>query len=169
MIKAGIVGLGRWGRILVEATVGSRDISFVKGTTRTLANAQAFAVRRFSRLETEDTTSVSMQLENGATASLMCSIVAPLSYRFTVIGTKGIASVSTPGLDRFRWQALDDGEPKSTITSGFDTVRAELEAFAQAIKSGGDYRISHDEMIHGAAVLEATIRSAGQGKPVEVA
>lgn len=325
MIKAGIVGLGRWGRIMVEAAANSPEISFTKGTTRTLANAEAFAdengfglvqsyeellgdseidavvfatphshherqvvaaaaagkavfvekpfaldrasaeraiaavdqagvvlglghnrrfhpsmqmmrdkigsgdigtmlhiecamtgpagqkltvdhwrasnreapggamtaigvhlvdgiidlagpveevycrsVRRFVELETEDTTSVSLQMKNGATASLLCSIVAPLSYRFAVIGTKGIASVSTNSLERFDWQPLGETDPESTMTSGFDTVRAELECFARAIKSGGSYRIPHDEMVHGAAVLEATIQSARTREPVKV-
>jgi len=45
MIKAGIVGLGWWGKTLVEAVAeGSDDIRFVAGTTRTLSgDAKEFA------------------------------------------------------------------------------------------------------------------------------
>ena len=44
MIDAAIVGLGWWGKVLVNAVQGkSKKIRFVKATTRTLANAEAFA------------------------------------------------------------------------------------------------------------------------------
>jgi predicted dehydrogenase len=43
MIRAGIVGLGRWGRSLVNAVAGnSDDIRFVLATTRSPANAEEF-------------------------------------------------------------------------------------------------------------------------------
>src|ERR1700733_3976090 len=49
MIRAAIVGLGRWGRALVTAatgktgsTPGSSDLRFVLGTTRTRASAEDF-------------------------------------------------------------------------------------------------------------------------------
>ena len=44
MLKAAIVGLGRWGQVLVDSVQGkSHKISFGAGVTRTPANAQAFA------------------------------------------------------------------------------------------------------------------------------
>ncbi len=51
MIRAGIVGLGRWGRTLVESVAGgSGAIRFVAGHTRTPANAEAFAAAHGIRL-----------------------------------------------------------------------------------------------------------------------
>ncbi len=43
MLNAAVVGLGRWGQVLVNAAKGSEKIRFVAGTTRTLAKAQEFA------------------------------------------------------------------------------------------------------------------------------
>ena len=44
MIKAGIVGLGWWGKTLVESAEGSDAIQFVAGTTRTVTpKVEAFA------------------------------------------------------------------------------------------------------------------------------
>lgn len=44
MLKAAIVGLGRWGRVLVDSVQDKSDkIGFDAGVTRTPANAQAFA------------------------------------------------------------------------------------------------------------------------------
>src|SRR5437763_16861186 len=43
MIRAAIVGLGRWGRSLVASVQGkSAEFSFVRGHTRTRASAEAF-------------------------------------------------------------------------------------------------------------------------------
>jgi len=45
MIRAGIVGLGRWGRSLVNAVAGkggAGDLAFVRATTRTRADAEDF-------------------------------------------------------------------------------------------------------------------------------
>jgi predicted dehydrogenase len=43
MIRAGIVGLGRWGQVLVRAAAGSERIAFVRGVTRTPAKVADFA------------------------------------------------------------------------------------------------------------------------------
>ena len=43
MIRAAIVGLGRWGRSLVASVQGkSAELSFVRGHTRTRASAEDF-------------------------------------------------------------------------------------------------------------------------------
>lgn len=45
MIKAAIIGLGRWGRALVVATQGSKRIRFVRGVARNPESAQEFATQ----------------------------------------------------------------------------------------------------------------------------
>jgi hypothetical protein len=45
-----------------------------------------------------------------------------------------------------------------------DVTRAALEAFARAAAGGPPYPLPADEMIHGAAVTEAVIRSAASGR-----
>ena len=54
MIKAGIVGLGWWGKTLVEAAENSDVIRFVSGTTRTVTpEVEAFAKQKGLHLTTE--------------------------------------------------------------------------------------------------------------------
>jgi predicted dehydrogenase len=50
MIRAAIVGIGTWGRNLVEAVHGSEVIRFVAGATRTPANAELFCKQHGIRL-----------------------------------------------------------------------------------------------------------------------
>jgi predicted dehydrogenase len=45
-----------------------------------------------------------------------------------------------------------------------DVSRAALDAFAKAAQGGPAYPISLEDMIHGAAVTEAIVRSAESGK-----
>ena len=54
MIKAGIVGLGWWGKTLVEAVENSDVIRFVSGTTRTVTpEVEAFAKQKGLHLTKE--------------------------------------------------------------------------------------------------------------------
>src|SRR5690349_8705300 len=54
MIKAGIVGLGWWGKTLVEAAENSDVVRFVSGTTRTVTpEAEAFAKQKGLHLPAE--------------------------------------------------------------------------------------------------------------------
>ena len=47
MIKAGIVGLGWWGKRLVKSAENSNVIQFVAGTTRTVTpKVEAFATQK---------------------------------------------------------------------------------------------------------------------------
>src|SRR5271155_5219745 len=51
MIKAGIVGLGWWGKTLVESGENSDVVQFVAGTTRTVTpEVEAFAKQKGLRL-----------------------------------------------------------------------------------------------------------------------
>ena len=42
MINCAIVGVGRWGQLLVTSAEKSKNIKFTHGVTRTPANAEAF-------------------------------------------------------------------------------------------------------------------------------
>jgi predicted dehydrogenase len=53
------------------------------------------------------------------------------------------------------------GPPEVWQADTLDVTRAALEAFASAALGGAAYPIPLDEMVHGAAVTEAIVRSAG--------
>jgi hypothetical protein len=56
------------------------------------------------------------------------------------------------------------GDADTWEADKLDISRACLEAFGAAASGGPPFPISHGEMIHGAAVTEAVVRSAGSGK-----
>jgi predicted dehydrogenase len=52
---------------------------------------------------------------------------------------------------------------------GFNTLLAELEAFAAAVRGEQAYPIPPEDILHGVAVFEAIVRSAERHQPVTVA
>jgi len=88
----------------------------------------------------EDTTAVLFGLANGMSATLYCSLVTAVSARFAVFGTKGCAELWTPEF-QFRFSPTPEGPrtgrhaaaiPEIIEYKGFNTLLAELEAFAAA-------------------------------------
>jgi predicted dehydrogenase len=125
----------------------------------------------------EDTTTVLFALANGLSATLFCSLVTAVSYRFAVFGTKGCGELWTPEF-QFRFSPVPEGPrtgrhaaaiPEIIEHKGFNTLLAELEAFAAAIEGGPAYPIPPEDILHGVAVFEAIVRSAEQHRPITVA
>jgi predicted dehydrogenase len=59
--------------------------------------------------------------------------------------------------------------PEVIENRGFNTLVAELDAFAAAIRGEAPYPIPADEVLHGVAAFEAIVRSAATRQPVKVA
>ena len=125
----------------------------------------------------EDTTSVMLNLANGMSATLFCSLVTAVTYRFAVYGTKGRVELANQDVE-FRFTPVPEApttgrhaapEPEIIAYRGFNALAAELEGFAAAINGERPYPITADEVIHGVAVFEAIVRSAALHQPVKVA
>lgn len=126
----------------------------------------------------DDSASVQLLMRNGLPASLLCSLSTALSYRIAVFGTNGYGEVLRPNFDTFQFVPaavssrsgqFKPGEPEVVVTKDFDPVKAELEAFATAIRDRQPYPISHDEIRHVTAAFEAIVQSAATRQPVKVA
>ena len=58
--------------------------------------------------------------------------------------------------------------PEVIDYKGFNTLLAELEAFAAAVRGERAYPIPPEDILHGVAVFEAIARSAERHQPVTV-
>jgi predicted dehydrogenase len=92
-------------------------------------------------------------------------------------GSNGLAEISRPDMSRLRFAPMSTTAPTGRVPappdeifehSGFDTLRAELTAFARAIRGGESYPVPLDDVLHGMAVFDALIESAEIGDIVEV-
>src|SRR5260370_40889678 len=108
----------------------------------------------------EDTTSVMLSLANGMSATLFCSLVTTVSYRFAVYGTKGRVELANRDVE-FRFTPLPEAptagrhaapEPEIIEYRGFNALPAELEGFAAAINDECPHPITADALTHGTPV-----------------
>jgi predicted dehydrogenase len=119
----------------------------------------------------DDTTDILLRFANGTSGHVFCSTAATPNYRMAVYGTGGFAEVLGHPMALFRLIPAVAGEhratgaPEVTQTPGFNMLTAELEAFAAAISTGRPFPTPLSEVLHGVAVFEAILRSAGTDRP----
>jgi predicted dehydrogenase len=126
----------------------------------------------------DDTTTIMLRFAGGASGLMFCSVATATNFEFIAYGTEGLGEISGPNLSRLRFAPAATAAPTGQIAaqpddilefSGFDTLRAELIAFARAILKGEPYPVPIADVLHGMAVLDAVVRSAQSGETVNVA
>jgi predicted dehydrogenase len=140
-----------------------------------IAEVHCIATRRVAPL-VDDTTAVLVSFRSGLSGMFYASFVTVPNYRLAVYGANGVAEVLKPTQDEFRFAPLTDpkaghlaqAKPEVIVTPGFDTLQAELKAFAAAVRDKRPYPISADEVLHGVEVFQAIVASAKKGGPVAI-
>src|SRR5262245_30440070 len=125
----------------------------------------------------DDTTTVLLKFKGGMSGLFFGCLTTVPNYRFAVYGSKGFAEITKPTLEEFRYAPTPDPklghlavmQPEFLHTPNFDTLSAELSAFAAAIRDKTPYPVPHDEVLHGVEVFEAIVNSAKSSKPVALA
>jgi predicted dehydrogenase len=125
----------------------------------------------------DDTTSIMLEFAGGASGLIFCSVATATNFEFIAYGTHGLGEISRPNLSRLRFAPAATEAPTGLIGappdeilefSGFDTLHAELTAFARAIIKKDSYPVPIDDVLHGTAVLDAIVLSAQSGETVAV-
>jgi predicted dehydrogenase len=122
----------------------------------------------------DDTTSIIVKFRNGVTGTIFCSLSTAPVYSFAVYGSKGVAEITKPSLETFAFQPApprprEPAGPMEVIErKGFDTLQAELSAFAAAARGGEPFPVPLDEVLMGVQAFEAVVRSSKDGRPVKV-
>lgn len=122
----------------------------------------------------DDTTNVLVKFANGVTGNIFCSVSSAAHYNFKVFGLKGIAEISKPNLDQFTFVPSPprprepNGTPEVIETLKFDTLNAELAAFADAVAGKAPFPVPLDDVLIGVKAFEAIVRSSKEGRPVKV-
>jgi predicted dehydrogenase len=141
--------------------------------------AQSF--RRAATIDADDTTSILLRMKEGMSGYLGTMTTTGAGFGFQVFGSKGwlrlegVTHVAGASSDERRTRLFGTckfqpikGEAKTWQAATMDISRAALEAFAKAADGGPAFPIPYDEMIHGVAVTEAIVRSAGSAKVEKV-
>jgi predicted dehydrogenase len=99
-------------------------------------------------------------------SGVLCGVrTTPAYWRVHVFGKEG--SVEALGATELIVRKTDAAPQKFTFEP-VDTLRLELEAFADAVSGGAPYHIAPQQMIDAVAALEATIESIKSGGTVRV-
>ena len=137
--------------------------------------------KRVVEIPSDDTTSILFRMKDGLSGYLATMTATGPGFSFQVFGSKGwvrlegvthVAGASseerrTRLFGTCRFQPLK-GETQVWQAAALDVSRAALESFARAAKGGPSYPIPLDQMVHGAAVTEAIVRSASSAKVEQV-
>jgi predicted dehydrogenase len=137
--------------------------------------------RRAVEIDADDTTSVLFRMKEGMSGYLGTITATGPGFSFQLFGSNG--SVRLEGMTHVAGASSEErrtrlfgsckfqpvkGEAEIWQAQTYDVTRAALEAFAHACEGGPDYPIPLEEMIHGAAVTEAIVRSAASGQVEKV-
>jgi len=137
--------------------------------------------RRAVEIDADDTTSVLFRMKDGMSGYLGTMTATGGGFSFQVFGSKGY--VRLEGMTHIAGASSEErrnrlfgtctfkptqGPAETWQADSYDVSRAMLEAFAAAARGGPAFPITLDEMVHGAAVTEAIVRSAGSHLPERV-
>ena len=137
--------------------------------------------RRVVAVDSDDTTSMLFRMKEGASGYLGTMTATGPGFSFQVFGSKGwvrlegMTHVAGASSEERRTRLFGQckfqpakGEAQVWQAATHDVTRACLEAFGRAASGGAPFPIPVDDMIHGAAVTEAAVRSAASGNPEKV-
>ena len=124
---------------------------------------------------TDDTTSMLFRMKDGMSGYLGTMTTTGAGFSFQVFGSKGwhriegvthVAGASSEERRTRQFGACKFQPVKGPLETWeaerLDIVRATFEAFARAAEGGAPFPIPPEQIIHGASVSEAMIRSAGE-------
>jgi predicted dehydrogenase len=137
--------------------------------------------RRAATIDADDTTSILFRMREGMSGYLGTMTTTGPGFSFQVFGSKGwlrlegVTHVAGASSQERRTRLFGTcklqpvkGEARVWEAERLDVSRLALDAFAKAAAGGPAYPIPHEDMIHGVAVTEAIVRSAGSGTVVPV-
>ena len=124
----------------------------------------ASSVRRALERDIDDTTSALLNFRNGMTGYLATMMATAELWRLHVFGAKGWAELRfIEHLPRFELASCTiDGPLEVHGYPAVNIEHAELEAFADAVRSALPCVVPRREVLHGVAVFEAIAASAAR-------
>ena len=113
-----------------------------------------------------DAMSAMYEFDNGCSGTLATVRATPFYWRVHVFGSAGSAEVLGETELVLR---MSGKPPERQSCAPADSLRAELDAFADAVEGRAAYPISDEHMLATVSAFEATICSLSAGAPAEVA
>ena len=147
-----------------------------------IAQVYCQSFRRVVAVDSDDTTSMLFRMQDGMSGYLGTMTATGPGFSFQVFGSKG--SVRLEGMTHVAGASSEErrtrlfgtckfqpikGEAVVWEAARLDVTRACLDAFGAAAQGGPAFPIPLDQMVHGAAVTEAVVKSAATGQIEQIA
>jgi len=110
-----------------------------------------------------DTAMMTLDFVSGVTGTLATVRATPFYWRVHVFGTRGSAEVLD---ERTMILRKSGGEPRRTMFPAIDVLRAELDAFVDAIENKIPFPVPETEVLATLSAFEAALQSMTSGVPV---
>lgn len=124
----------------------------------------AQTTKRVAPFDGGDVISIQIRFESGMLGYINSIIATPFFTRFHVFGSEGWAEIRDSNHPQqvgisYLTVCMTGGKPNTTEYQWIDTVRANIEAFADAVNGNSEYPINNDQKLHNIAVLDAIFKS----------
>ena len=162
--------------------MGAHAIDLMLWLTGEIDTVYCQSSARVVQTGTDDTTSMLFRMKSGVSGYLGTMTATGAGFSFQVFGSKGwvriegVTHVAGASSEERRTRQFGvckfqpvKGAAETWEADKLDIVRATFEAFALAAQGGPAFPIPPEQIIHGASVSEAVIRSAATGKVEKVA
>jgi predicted dehydrogenase len=131
----------------------------------------AFISKISGKAECDDVISAAVEFESGALGYLGGSFLTPDTNFLQIHGVEGVVLVEEEGGAYYQKkgtsnlvrQALPDADIQKR-----DSLAEEIDEFASCIQEGGKPEVTGEEGLAAVAVMEAIVKSAESGLPVEI-
>ena len=129
---------------------------------------------RGSRFENGDTLGIMLGFPGGASALISAVLATPFDGRLAVYGSDGWSEIRdrTHPEHPTGWDVTSvarNGRRSTRFMPPHPAVRANLEAFAAAVRGAAPYPVRQEEMLANVAALEAIMRSVDTGVVEKIA
>ena len=151
--------------------LGVHMTDYMQSIAGPVAEVSARTAHRSADYADDDILSVQLAFASGATGTLCTLATTPFYQRISVFGDRGwaesreVSNVDEPDPAVLAWCGMDEEIHTRTFKHA-DTVRANLEAWADAVEGGTPYRFTRAQKLHNVEILEAIVASAKAGTAV---
>lgn len=147
------------------AGAGIHMIDLIVHLMAPVKRVSALSCRQVLQIEMDDTTAALLELENGASATLVSLMATVPEFRLKLFGTEAAAELDG---EHSLTISRQDAEPEVITFDPTETERLELEAFADAIAGPCIFPVSRAEILNGIATFEAIGASAASSSWVDL-
>ena len=131
-----------------------------------VCSINALCERRVSVADVDDVTAMMLRFNSGVSGYLSTVLSTAHFWRLHVFGASGWAELRD---ERFLTTCETGGKPRLIEYPENDSVRAALEAFAEAATGGAPYPVTVEDAVNSSAAIEAIVRSAATKAEVVLA